>query len=178
MRKRNRKTVSIATPRTYELIGRIASTSAELEFVFIFCAKLMDQENKIDVEEALGNRNGLIQLTKEAFKSLQDSGKVVDLPNVKSLVRRLKKLLGRRDSLVHGLLMHKEMQGLKMYQPRKKKWVDIDDASLEELLASIQQLSDEVLQLRTLVWNSLHPDGLIQLGIDVEANKGAKSRLS
>jgi hypothetical protein len=73
--------------------------------------------------------------------------------------------------------MHKEDQGLKMYQPKKKKWVDIDDASLEKLLEDFQSLSDEVLMLRKLVWEQLHPDGLIQLGLSVRANQGEGSKL-
>jgi hypothetical protein len=64
-----------------------------------------------------------------------------------------------------------------MYQPKKKKWVDIDDASLEKLLEDFQSLSDEVLLLRKLVWEQLHPDGLIQLGLSVRANQGAGSEL-
>ena len=170
--------VSLATPRTFELIGRIASTSAELEFVFLFCAKLFDKENKINVEEALGSRQKVVELTKNSFNNLQDSNLIPELPNIKKFVSRLEKLLGARDALVHGLLMNKEDLGLKMYQPRKKKWVDIDDAALEELLTKMQELSDEVLRLRTLVWNSLYPTGLIQLSEPLTVHQGAGARLS
>ncbi len=55
--------------------------------------------------------------------------------------------------------------------------MDIDDASLEKLLEDFQSLSDEVLLLRKLVWEQLHPDGLIQLGLSVRANQGAGSEL-
>ena len=176
MKKPNK--VSIATPKTYELIGRISTAAAELEFVTIFCAKLADLKDVINVEETLSSRTEIIKLTKSAFRDLQESGKVKDLPNINKFIRRLKKLLDRRDALVHGYLMHKDDQGLKMYQPRKRKWADIDDSSLKELLDDFQKLSDEVLELRSFVWNQLHTDGLIQLGPDMEANKGKGTRLS
>jgi hypothetical protein len=170
--------VTIATPKTYELIGRISTSAAELEFVTIFCAKLADIKNEIDVEETLSSRNEVIRLTRAAFQNLEESGKVTDLPNINSFLRRLRKLLNKRDALVHGYLMHKDDQGLKMYQPRKKKWADIDDGSLEELLIDFQKLSDEVLELRSYVWEQLHPSGLVQLGLNMDANKGKGTRLN
>jgi hypothetical protein len=55
--------------------------------------------------------------------------------------------------------------------------VDIDDASLEKILEDFQSLSDEVLMLRKLVWEQLHPDGLTQLCLSVRANQGEGSKL-
>jgi hypothetical protein len=169
--------VGVATPRTYELIGRISAASADLEFVLVFCAKLADLNGEINVENSLASRTEVIKVTKKAFKTLNESGKIDGLPNIGRYIRKFNKLLSKRDALVHGYLMHKEDQGLKMYQPKKKKWVDIDDASLEKLLEDFQSLSDEVLMLRKLVWEQLHPDGLIQLGLSVRANQGEGSKL-
>jgi len=176
-RSTNPKLIRIATPRTYALIGRIATSAAELEFVVLFCAKLADLVDEIDTEEALGSSSETIELAKKAFKGLKQSGKVPDLPNASSYFRRLKKLLNKRNAVVHGLMMNKENEGLKSYQPRKKKWVDIDDESLEKTLLEFQSMSDEMLMLRSYIWKELHPDGLIQLGLGVAAHKGIATRL-
>lgn len=175
--KRKRPVVRIATPRTYELIGRVAAGAAELEFVLIFCAKLADKDDMIRVEEALGSRKELFSLAQRAFRNLQIEREIPALASYTKHLRKVKKIVAKRDALVHGLLMTDENQELKMYQPRKDRYVSIDDESLEAILKEMQVVSDSLLELRKVIWTELHQDKLIQLGSDTPGNRGIGTRL-
>lgn len=170
-------TIRVITPRIYELIGQIAVRAAELEFVLAFCAKLADQDGEMKIEDVLSARWKLMSSSRKAFSGLETSGAVPSLPNTENFLKRIEEALAKRDSVVHGLLMHKEKEGLKLFQFRGENWIDIDEASLQSILDYIQSISDETLELRTSIWNELHPDGLIQLGLDAPAFKGAGSTL-
>jgi hypothetical protein len=160
------------TPRIFELIGEIAIRAVELEFVLAFCVKTADKEGKIKIEESMSVRRKLIGEAEKIFAELDASGVVANLPNTSKLMEQIQEVLEKRNSVVHGLLMRKDDEGLKLFQFRGEKWVDIDEGSLQSILNQIQQISDETLELRTKIWQNLNFKGLLQLGLDSPAYRG------
>ena len=178
MDKQESVKVGVVTPRIYELIGEIALKAVELEFVLAFCVKSVEGTDSFRIEDALSVRTKLLDSSEKILFELESSGFITDLPSIKDLLGRIQEALTKRDSVVHGLLIRKGDEGLKLFQFRGENWIDIDEESLQKTLDQIQCISDDTLELRTKIWKKTNPDGLIQLGLDSPAIRGEGTTLA
>jgi hypothetical protein len=157
--------IGALTARTYELIGRIVTKAAELEFAILFFAALIDQDAANKPDELLKNRQAILNIAKKAIKRLADSEGNPKLLDADEYFAKIYDALADRDGLAHGLIGHKDKEGIKSFHPKKARHMDIDDASLESILQRLDKLIADTYVMRGIVWNNFPEGKLIQLGM-------------
>jgi hypothetical protein len=157
--------IGVLTNRTYELIGRIVTKATELEFAILFFTALIDQDAATKPDEVLKSRQAILNLAKKAIKKLADAEGNPKLLDAGSYFTKIDEALADRDGLAHGLIGHKEKEGIKSFHPKKERHMDIDDAALEGILERITRLIADTYLMRGIVWNNFPEDKLIQLGM-------------
>ena len=157
--------IGVLTDRTYELIGRIVTKATELEFAILFFTALIDQDAATRPDEVLKNRQAILSLAKKALKKLADSERNPKLLDADEYFAKVEDALADRDGLAHGLIGHKDREGIKSFHPKRERHMDIDDASLESILRRLDRLIADTYLMREVVWKNFPGEKLIQLGM-------------
>ena len=157
--------IGALTNRTYELIGRVVTKTSELEFAILFFTALIDPYAATKPDEALKSRQVILNLAKKAIKRLSETEGISKFLDSDDYFTQVDEVLADRDGLAHGLIGHKDNEGIKSYHPKKLRHMDIDDASLESILLRLERLIADTYLMRGIVWNNFPEDKLIQLGM-------------
>lgn len=162
--------IGVLTDRTYELLGRIVTKATELEFAILFFTALIDQDAATRPDEVLKNRQAILNLAKKAIKKLADSEGNPKLLDADEYFAKVEDALADRDGLAHGLIGHKDREGIKSFHPKRERHMDIDDASLESILQRLDRLIADTYLMREVVWKNFPGEKLIQLGMRLPPN--------
>lgn len=157
--------LGVLTDRTYELIGRIVTKATELEFAILFFTALIDRDAATKPDEILKNRQAILNLARKAIKKLADSEGNPKLLDADEYFAKIDDALADRDGLAHGLIGHKDKEGIKSFHPKRERHMDIDDASLENILQRLDKLIADTYVMRGIVWKNFSEGKLIQLGM-------------
>lgn len=162
--------IGVLTNRTYELIGRIVTKATELEFAILFFTALIDPHVATNPDEVLKNRRTILKLAQQAIRKLADSEGNPKLLDADAYFAKIEDVLADRDGVAHGLIGHKDKEGIKSFHPKKERHMDIDDASLESILQRLDKLIVDTYLMRGMVWKNFPEDKLIQLGMRLPPN--------
>ena len=162
--------IGVLTNRTYELIGRIVIKATELEFAILFFTALIDPRAATNPDEVIKNRQAILRLARKAIRKLADSEGNPKLLDADEYFAKIEDALADRDGLAHGLIGHKDKEGIKSFHPKKERHMDIDEASLESILQRLDNLFVDTYLMRGVVWKNFPEDKLIQLGMRLPPN--------
>jgi hypothetical protein len=156
--------IYVLTNYTFELIGRIVSKAADLEFAIFFMATAVDPSIEKNLEDTLKYRTKILKIARTSLDLLASE---LSLPNYLSrneFFEEVGKALWERDGLAHGIILRVENKGLKAFHPKGDRYLDLDDQSLQATLQWLDKLVADAYFIRNTVWTNSRDDRLIQLG--------------
>ena len=168
--------IRILTANTYELIGRIAVKSTQLEFAILFMTTAIEDNSVDDFLKTLSNHRELMAKSMDSVKRLSDALKLPDLFHSAAFFAKVQKAFEDRNGIVHGMIGWHDTDKITAFHVRKDRYLQLDDDSLKVILSDLDKLEAEAWIMREIIMKKTSAETLIQLDMRLSPDQASRYR--